>query len=121
MYQANLNVSSVEEIYDYETFFDAFHKLYGSKESDSRHLLLGYATPIQSDYVELGPKTLTNWQYPTKTDIEYLDQWTLLFQLDSDLNSKMCWGDWGRIYYVIEKEKLKSADFSGIHVVCECY
>ncbi len=119
LYQSTLDSS--ENVFNGETFFANYDKLIHSNESDSRHLLLGYGTPIQCDYIEAYPVKGEKWSYPTETDIEEFNKWTLLLQLDSDFNTKMCWGDWGRIYFLIEKEKLKKADFSNVYVTSECY
>jgi len=111
-----------EEPFDYETFFDNYYNQLKEKETTSRHVLLGYATSIQSDYVEVSPRIkLEDWNKLTKADVQNLSQWTLLLQVDSDYNTKMCWGDWGRLYFLIEKEKLKKADFSDVDLIVECY
>jgi uncharacterized protein YwqG len=91
-----------------EKFHDELEKLI-QNETRSHHKLLGYGYPIQDGHLE-----------PASDNQNPLD-WILLFQIDSDHNTGMCWGDWGRIYFFIEKKALKKADFSNVEVTGDCY
>jgi uncharacterized protein YwqG len=47
--------------------------------------------------------------------------WTLLFQIDSDDNAEVMWGDEGMVYFAIRKADLAAADFSRVWAVFQCY
>lgn len=64
----------------------------------NRNLLLGF-TEFQQDFVK---------------DIA-AHNLILLFQLSSDGNSEMCWGDAGNLYFWISREDLQNLNFSNIY------
>ncbi|MDJ1482411.1 YwqG family protein [Cytophagaceae bacterium YF14B1] len=124
LYKALSGDYSKEEdvVLDIDKYFYDQELLLNEKEHISRHLLLGYATPIQSEYIESGPVTeVVDWDKLRNEDIAKINQWCLLFQLDSDDNTKMNWVDGGRIYFLIEKDKLAKRDFTNVYVTMECY
>lgn len=47
--------------------------------------------------------------------------WTLLFQLDSDDDAGMMWGDVGRLYFCIRKDDLKARNFDKVWTILQCY
>jgi hypothetical protein len=104
-----------------DDLWDKYFQLIGEKETTCRHQLLGYAKGIQHEYLEQHqdmPQDQANLQL---AHYDQLLRYTLLFQLDSDNHAKMCWGDWGRIYFMIDRDKLKVADFSGVYTEIQCY
>ncbi len=84
------------------------------------HKLLGYPNQIQDDmqYTCVLISNGRKYGYPIEEhdpqrkqfEKEY-DQWQLLLQIDSDDNTKMEWGDVGRIYFWIKKEDLLNKKF----------
>jgi uncharacterized protein YwqG len=104
-----------------DDLWDKYFQLIGEKETTSRHQVLGYAKGIQYEYLEQHqdmPQDQANLQL---AHYDQLLRDALLFQLDSDNHAKMCWGDWGRIYFMIDRDKLKVADFSGVYTEIQCY
>jgi uncharacterized protein YwqG len=109
-----------------EAFQDSFWEKDGqtSQENEftSRHQLLGYARGIQHEYFEGEVADVPTHDKELKSaDYDQLLRWILLFQLDSDKNTNMCWGDWGKMYFFIERERLAKADFSNVRVTTQCY
>lgn len=47
--------------------------------------------------------------------------WMLLFQLDSDDDAGMMWGDVGRLYFCIRKDDLKTRNFDKVWTILQCY
>jgi uncharacterized protein YwqG/predicted DNA-binding protein (MmcQ/YjbR family) len=70
---------------------------------NGRHLLLGYADWVQRVIEPVKEQDLR-----------------LLFQLASDPNTKMCWGDGGYIYCLISKSDLQQRRFSNITTGYQC-
>lgn len=50
-----------------------------------------------------------------------IPEWMLLFQIDSDDNANMMWGDIGRIYFTIKKQDLKNKNFDTIWSSFQCF
>lgn len=48
-------------------------------------------------------------------------KWKLLFQLDSEDEAKMMWGDVGRLYFWIKEDHLKSKQFDKIWMIFQCH
>jgi len=46
--------------------------------------------------------------------------WMLLFQIDSDPNAGMFWGDQGRVYFVIKKQDVVDSDFNNAWALLQC-
>jgi predicted DNA-binding protein (MmcQ/YjbR family) len=69
----------------------------------ARNLLLGYADYIQSFVEEVAARDLR-----------------LLFQLASDDNAQMCWGDGGFLYFWADPRDIASRDFTKIHTDYQC-
>jgi uncharacterized protein YwqG len=65
--------------------------------SPPRHLLSGFADYEQQFVKEVGKQNLR-----------------LLFQIASDSNAEMCWGDGGYIYFWISPEDLSRGNFDRI-------
>lgn len=47
--------------------------------------------------------------------------WRLLFQIDSEDDAEMMWGDAGMVYFCIKEQDLKKQDFSKAWVSLQCY
>lgn len=94
------------------------------------HHLLGHPQSIQSEVMDVECHLVTNGfylgeGYPTDEEIEALEgsgeDWTLLFQLDSNDESAMDWGDDGRLYFWIKKGDLAQKNFENTWVILQCY
>jgi uncharacterized protein YwqG len=48
-------------------------------------------------------------------------EWVLLFQLDSEPATGMCWGDVGRLYFWIREADLRSGLFEKTWLILQCY
>ena len=71
--------------------------------SPARHLVLGYAD-YEQDFVE----------QVAARDLQ------LLFQLASDDNAAMCWGDGGFIYFWADPRDIADGDFTKVHTDYQC-
>jgi len=57
-----------------------------------------------------------------KQDIEDKQyQWKLLFQLDSEEQAQMMWGDIGLLYFWIKEEHLKSHQYEKTWMILQCH
>lgn len=88
--------------------------------------LLGYPDTLQDDMrieCQLASHGIDVSQMATdpkaKTLIPGADDWTLLLQVDSDGQAGMNWGDAGILYYWIEQNALRAADFSNVWCVMQ--
>jgi uncharacterized protein YwqG len=55
----------------------------------------------------------------TQVLAEGVDDWLLLFQVDTDDNTKMTWGDVGMLYFWIRRQDLKRRRFDRVWVILE--
>lgn len=110
--------------------WDEFSNLYYNHISKgSINKLLGYPDLIQGD-IFLESQLVTNGLYcgdptgyndPRRKELEKgISDWILLFQIDSDDNADMMWGDVGRIYFVIKKDDLNNLIFDKIWSSFQC-
>ncbi|MGD9580836.1 MAG: YwqG family protein [Vampirovibrionia bacterium] len=88
--------------------------------------LLGYPITIQNDEMEIECAKINLETKPSKSK-EYKKEiqkaskeWILLFQLDSETNAKMMWGDCGKLYFWIKKEELKNKNFDNVWMILQC-
>lgn len=92
--------------------------------------LLGYSDIIQNE-MELECELVTNGIYcgnpsgfenPKAKELEpNAKDWQLLFQIDSDDNAQMMWGDCGRLYFWIKTEDLKNKRFENCWTILQCF
>lgn len=94
------------------------------------HHLFGYPSPIQDNDMDLECQLVTHGLYcgdasgykdrrrrelePGRTD------WTLLLQLDTDDDTRMMWGDCGRLYFWIRKDDLKAGRCEDCWMILQC-
>ena len=95
----------------------------GETDTTSYHHLLGNYKGIQNEFHELNfiDFEIQNFKKLTIIEIEKALKWKLLFQFDSDDNLELSWGDWGRIYFFIHEDDLKSQNFENIKISADCY
>jgi uncharacterized protein YwqG len=92
------------------------------------HQLLGYPSPMQGNDMELECQLASNglggdarWYDPRAEQLaDGRSDWILLFQLDSDDDMGMMWGDCGKLYFWIKKTDLKETRFEGCWMILQC-
>lgn len=94
----------------YMELWQQLDELYESKAP--HHQLLGHPYQIQGDL-------LLECLQDTKYAGEPTD-WRLLFQIDSDDDANMMWGDVGVLYFYIPWQALIARDFSQVHLIMQC-
>lgn len=114
-----------------EQLLDLFDEIESLSGSDRAHQLLGNPRTVQNP-MELECQLVTNGlycgdssAYKSQRAIELqsgADQWKLLLQVDSDLDSSgWMWGDNGRIYYWIKESDLRSVHFNDTWMIFQCH
>jgi len=102
-------------------------------EPDTNHLInriLGYPDPIQGD-MHLECQMVSHGIYfgdgkgrsrPGYNELRPgAKDWRLLLQLDSEeQNSRMMWGDVGRVYFSMHKDALRNKEFEKAWLVLQC-
>ncbi len=96
---------------------------------EMRHQLTGYPDELQGD-MQLECQLVSNGLYcggPSGYEDPRVEKlapgardWKLLFQLDSDDNALMMWGDMGRLYFWIMEEDLRARDFDKVWMLLQC-
>lgn len=120
---AGLNLSDEE--------FDLLCDLPGETFGDQpAHQLAGFAAPVQGDGMALECHLASNGIYCGDSEgyksaaaraLEPgADNWRLLFQIDSDDDLGVMWGDCGRIYFWVEEEAARAGDFSNAWLILQC-
>lgn len=95
------------------------------------HQIAGYPDPVQGDHMELECQLVTHGLYcgdsrgfrdPRARQLESgAANWKLLFQMDSDDELDLMWGDVGRLYFWIEESRARAADFSNVWLISQCH
>lgn len=93
------------------------------------HRVLGHPESVQGD-MQLECQLVTHGLYcgdasgyedPRAASLASgAGEWLLLFQLDSDDNTSMIWGDCGRLFFWITKESLSAARFERSWMILQC-
>ena len=101
------------------------------KPNEPRHMLFGYPDLIQGDSMYLASQLVSNGFYcghttehndPRAKELEKgAGDWTLLFQIDTDENPGIMWGDCGIIYFNIRKDDLQKRNFDAAWAILQCY
>lgn len=110
---------------------DAYWKVLSALEQripGSMHRLLGHPDALQGDMqvesqlVSHGLSLGNGWP-DDRTRMEQLrngvQDWRLLFQLDSDPNAEMLWGIEGRCYYWIQTDALRMHQFENVWFIMQ--
>jgi len=110
---------------------DMYSEILGSGyKSIERHQVSGFPNPVQGDSMELECQLVTNGLYCGDSS-GYKDpraealkpgakNWKLLFQVDSDDDLGIMWGDCGTIYYWVEENAAKNGDFKNSWLILQC-
>jgi uncharacterized protein YwqG len=118
-----LNLTSEES----DKFFDISEVPY---EEMPKHQVSGSPAPVQGDTMELECQLASNGLYCGNPE-GYKDprvpsltpgaaNWRLLFQIDSDDDLGVMWGDCGTIYYWVEEQEARVGNFSNAWLVLQC-
>ena len=94
------------------------------------HQVGGFPSPVQGDDMELESQLVSNGLYcgdpsgyedPKAAPLRPgAADWRLLFQLDSDDELNVMWGDAGRLYFWVREQDARKGDFSGVWLVLQC-
>jgi uncharacterized protein YwqG len=114
-----------------DDLWDTFYEDSGDAQDEQRvdNRIGGYPSAIQNDSMERECQLASNGIYCGGAEVtdpraEELASgradWLLLFQLDSNENVGMCWGDVGRLYFWIKRQDLRVADFTRAWLVLQC-
>ena len=121
-----------EGIVDKESFDEELSNIIEEFYGDNLGLntqLFGYPYLIQGD-IFLESQLVSNGLYcgdetgyndPKAKELEVgVKDWGLFFQLDSEDNADMMWGDVGMLYFTIKEEDLKNHNFDNIWCIFQC-
>ena len=97
----------------------------------AHHQVGGYPDPVQGDEMEeqcllvsngiyCGDASGYNSQKAEELKKENND-WKLLFQIDSDDDLELMWGDCGMLYFWIKESDAKALNFDNVWVVLQCH
>jgi uncharacterized protein YwqG len=95
----------------------------------THHQFLGHESPIQDDVrleCQLASSGIwcgdpSGYKSPQAKRLRPgAADWLLLFQMDSDDNPHMQWGDWGRLYFCIRRQDLQYRRFDRVWMVLQC-
>lgn len=111
--------------------WDAYTDLCGKVFDDGpQHHLLGYPSPVQGNDMDLECQLVSNGLYCgdetgyQAAKVKELESgradWMLLFQLDTDDDTNMMWGDCGMIYFWIRKQDLQEGRFDKCWMILQC-
>ena len=125
LYELERQLFGSEDSDSHDDFYDKIYEYSGGNINK----LFGYPDLIQGD-IFLESQLVTNGLYcgdqtgymdPRAKELEKgVSDWILLFQVDSDDNAGMMWGDVGRIYFNIKKDDLKNCNFDNIWSAFQC-
>ena len=109
---------------------DIFYDIAAEDSGRIIHKLFGYPDLIQND-IFLECQLVSSGLYcgdpggyndPRAKELKKgVQDWMLLFQIDSDDNADMMWGDAGRVYFAIKKQDLLSGNYDGVWSVLQCF
>lgn len=98
--------------------------------ANAMHQIGGWPVAIQNDNMETECQLASNGVYVGGSEGYYSDEgkrladgsgeWRLLFQLDSDDDAQMFWGDMGRLYFWVKETQSVQGDFSGVWMILQC-
>jgi uncharacterized protein YwqG len=115
-----------------DRYFDLHSQLlaaYRQTGSETFHQLLGHANNVQDD-MQLEAELVTNglycgdqsgYRHHRRKQLEQQSpHWQLLFQLDSEEDRGMMWGDMGRLYYWVKRDDLLNRRFAEHWMILQC-
>ena len=108
---------------------DDFYYIASENSGNVIHKLFGYPDLLQNDiFLEcqlvssgLYCGNASGYNDPRAEGLkEGAADWMLLFQIDTDDNADMMWGDVGRVYFAIKKQDLQNRNFDAVWSVFQC-
>ncbi|MEM6283252.1 MAG: YwqG family protein [Chloroflexota bacterium] len=102
---------------DDDAFILYFDKLVASRET--LHYFFGFPYPIQGSVVYACAKQARQLHITTEIEAE-VPNWQFLFQIDSDDDLDMMWGDSGILYVCIPIDSLKNRNFDDSWTIMQC-
>jgi uncharacterized protein YwqG len=112
---------------EFDEYFELADQRFGGLP---KHQLLGLPSPVQGDSMELECQLASNGVncgspegYATARAKQLqvgAESWRLLFQMDSDDDLGVMWGDVGMLYFWIEEAAARRGDFSSVWLVLQC-
>lgn len=94
------------------------------------HQIGGFADPVQNPEMDEECQLVTNGLYcgdatgykdPRATKLkERSSDWSLLFQMDTDDDLDIMWGDAGMIYFWVRREDARNLNFTNIWLILQC-
>lgn len=95
------------------------------------HQVAGFPDPVQGDHMEVECQLVTHGLYcgdsrgykdPRAKALEAgAKDWKLLFQVDSDDELGLMWGDVGRLYFWVEESRARARDFGNAWMISQCH
>ena len=95
-----------------------------------KHQIAGLPSPVQGDQMELECQLASNGQYcgdssgyigPRADALKPgAKDWRLLFQLDSDDDLGVMWGDCGMLYFWVQEDEAKGGRFANTWLILQC-
>lgn len=111
-----------------DSLIDIRAELYGD---GPHHQIGGFPDPIQTPEMDLECQLVTNGLYcgdpsgyndPRAANLRAgAKDWSLLFQMDSDDDMELMWGDVGMIYFWVKREEARKLDFSNAWLIQQCH
>jgi uncharacterized protein YwqG len=97
-------------------------------QNEPAHQLFGYPSPMQVNNMDLECQLASNglggdarWYDPRAEQVAAgRSEWRFLFQLDSDDDVGMMWGDCGKLYFWIKKADLEEMRFENCWMILQC-
>jgi uncharacterized protein YwqG len=95
-----------------------------------KHQVGGYPAPVQGDGMELESQLASHGIYCGNTNdlsdprtaalVPGADGWRLLFQMDSDGDLDVMWGDAGTIYFWVDADAARAGRFENTWLILQC-
>lgn len=91
------------------------------------HQIAGFPHPVQADAMEEQCESVTRGLHRKSVALATTEpapsaaDWRLLFQIDTDDNAGLMWGDTGILYFWVREQDARAGDFSKIWTILQCY
>lgn len=103
----------------------------GQYQGSPKHQISGFPSPVQGDSMELDCQLVSNGLYCGDSS-GYNDprarllqpgsyDWRLLLQIDADDDLEVMWGDCGTLYFWVQEQPARAADFSGAWLILQSF
>jgi uncharacterized protein YwqG len=126
-----LDEDELEDFYQLDVEKSELYENIAEKHSplceEGVHRILGYPDLLLGEIFTVC-QLASNGYFSEETDLpdeayellKSADEWTLLFQMDSDDNCRAMWGDCGMIYFAIKRDDLRNRNFDNVWAVFQC-